>query len=203
MAEIPVHKKSSLAWLWWLLALVVLALLLWWLLADHDNDAATPVVADNTAPLVADNTMGVDNAMVAQPLPAETATAANTMDTAGTTAGATGPITDVGTLTGGTLTSMVGRQVNLRNAPVTSVPDDMGFYIGSGPANRVFVSFKEVPSPGQPGKEGQVDINKGSTVALQGEVVNNTGTPAPGIDVTLPAGVNAYIRASRVAVVNQ
>jgi len=37
MAEIPVHKKSSLTWLWILLALLLAALLLWWLLSDNDD----------------------------------------------------------------------------------------------------------------------------------------------------------------------
>ncbi|MEE4199206.1 hypothetical protein [Erythrobacter sp.] len=39
MAEIPVEKKSSLGWLWLLLALLVLALLAWWLLSG-DEDVA-------------------------------------------------------------------------------------------------------------------------------------------------------------------
>ncbi|NTZ43678.1 hypothetical protein G7A66_11410 [Altererythrobacter sp. SALINAS58] len=38
MAEIPVEKKSSMGWLWVLLALLILALLAWWLL-DSDDEA--------------------------------------------------------------------------------------------------------------------------------------------------------------------
>lgn len=38
MAEIPVHKKSSMAWMWILLALVALALVIWWA-TDNDEDA--------------------------------------------------------------------------------------------------------------------------------------------------------------------
>lgn len=37
MAEIPVEKKSSMGWLWVLLALLLLALLAWWLLSDDDD----------------------------------------------------------------------------------------------------------------------------------------------------------------------
>ncbi|WP_170003401.1 hypothetical protein [Pseudopontixanthobacter vadosimaris] len=38
MAEIPVEKKSSMGWLWVLLALLILALLAWWLLDSDDDD---------------------------------------------------------------------------------------------------------------------------------------------------------------------
>lgn len=37
MAEIPVQKKSSMTWLWVLLALILAALLLWWIL-DNDEE---------------------------------------------------------------------------------------------------------------------------------------------------------------------
>lgn len=37
MAEIPVQKKSSMAWLWILLALIAVALLIWWA-TDNDSD---------------------------------------------------------------------------------------------------------------------------------------------------------------------
>ena len=37
MAEIPVEKKSSMAWLWVLLAIILAALLLWWILGDDEE----------------------------------------------------------------------------------------------------------------------------------------------------------------------
>lgn len=48
MAEIPVEKKSSLAWLWILLGLILLALLIWWAVgADDDEvDLVEPVVVE-------------------------------------------------------------------------------------------------------------------------------------------------------------
>ncbi|MDT0576729.1 hypothetical protein RM533_11130 [Croceicoccus sp. F390] len=44
MAEIPVEKKSSMSWLWIILAIIVLALLAWWIFSDDDDVVAT---ADN------------------------------------------------------------------------------------------------------------------------------------------------------------
>ena len=46
MAEIPVEKKSSMGWLWVLLALLILALLAWWLLSDDEEEYIEPVVAE-------------------------------------------------------------------------------------------------------------------------------------------------------------
>jgi hypothetical protein len=46
MAEIPIERKSSMAWLWILLALVVLALLAWWVFADEDEDVVGSAVAE-------------------------------------------------------------------------------------------------------------------------------------------------------------
>ena len=43
MAEIPVEKKSSMTWLWLLLAAILAALLIWWITADEDD--AEPVLA--------------------------------------------------------------------------------------------------------------------------------------------------------------
>lgn len=38
MAEIPVEKKSSLTWLWILLAVLLIALLIWWATAGDDEE---------------------------------------------------------------------------------------------------------------------------------------------------------------------
>lgn len=45
MAEIPVTKKSSLAWLWILLAILALALIAWWVLSRDDKVEGVPVEA--------------------------------------------------------------------------------------------------------------------------------------------------------------
>ena len=48
MAEIPVEKKSSLTWLWLLLAALLIALLIWWL-ASSGDDGVEPALADTAA----------------------------------------------------------------------------------------------------------------------------------------------------------
>lgn len=63
MAEIPVTKKSSLAWLWILLVLLILALLAWYVFADNDDDTAGYVADDTVA---AATVAGVDETAVAQ-----------------------------------------------------------------------------------------------------------------------------------------
>jgi hypothetical protein len=68
--EIPVEKKSSMSWLWILLALLLAALLLWWLL-DDDDEVAEPVAVGTVATAPAD----LETGQVA-PLPESVAQAA-------------------------------------------------------------------------------------------------------------------------------
>jgi hypothetical protein len=51
MADIDVERKSGTAWIWWLLGLIVLALLAWWLFAGDDEPEVAGVV--EPAPVVA------------------------------------------------------------------------------------------------------------------------------------------------------
>jgi len=48
MAEIPVEKKSSMAWLWILLGLLLLALIIWWAV-DDDDEYVEPVAVTEDA----------------------------------------------------------------------------------------------------------------------------------------------------------
>lgn len=59
MAEIPVEKKSSMSWLWILLALILAALLLWWLFSAGDDDEFEPV-GDEVAVVETVDTEAVD-----------------------------------------------------------------------------------------------------------------------------------------------
>lgn len=66
MADINVERKGGMAWLWWILGLIVLALIVWWFLAAGDDDPDTaevvdpaPVVAPITTPEPVAQTQGV------------------------------------------------------------------------------------------------------------------------------------------------
>lgn len=65
MAEIPVEKKSSMTWLWVLLALLLAALLLWWLLAD-DDEVEAPLVPVAEAPVTPAITPSTTPEMIAE-----------------------------------------------------------------------------------------------------------------------------------------
>lgn len=58
MAEIRVEKKSSTAWIWWLLGLLVAALIIWAIVEAMDNDetgvATVPSVTEPMVPPAAD-----------------------------------------------------------------------------------------------------------------------------------------------------
>ena len=54
MAEIPVERKSSMTWLWILLALILLGLIIWWATSDDDQEE---LVTDE---IVGEETVGAD-----------------------------------------------------------------------------------------------------------------------------------------------
>ena len=179
MAEIPVEKKGGIPWWVWLLLALLVAALLWWLLDDRDQPeqiAAAPY----------EETVA----------PAEIATApaapAAVVDTT------SGPITDLAAFGGGTAAAgIVGRQVELNGVPVAEMVSDAGFYIGSSPADRVYVLLDEQKTPNQPG-EGRVNVNQGQTIALSGTVRSAADGVASGL--VLPQGVERYIWAEKVTI---
>ncbi len=119
MAEIDIQKKQGSSWIWWVIGLVILALLIWWVVGmnDRDDDAAVtavPSAVETDAGMGADMSTGVG----------------------------TGAITDLTTLTGATSAAdFTGRQVMLTGVPVASVVSDKGFWAGNGtePGNAIFV----------------------------------------------------------------
>lgn len=173
MAEIPVEKKSSLSWLWILLALLLLGLLLWWLLSQ-DADDEVAVDDDVNAAVVAD------------------------ADDDGEAEVVGGTITSLAAL--GMIGSAIGSEVDLDDVPVNQVVGDMHFTVGEE-GNQSLVVFDEVQTPGTP-KEGLVDVNPGSRVSIDGTVERlDMDLPATVTrDIDGIEDMEAYIRASRVSV---
>ncbi len=142
MAEIPVEKKSSMSWLWWLLLLAGIIALLWWALADNDDEVETDLVETDVAEESYDSDM-------------------DAMNTGEVTA-----ITGVAGLAG--LADMIGRDVELTGVAVNEVVSDEGFTVGEGD-NETLVMFDEERTPNDD-MEGNVDVNPGSNVTITGTV---------------------------------
>lgn len=171
MAEIPVEKKSSMTWLWVLLALILAALLLWWLLDDDDEGR------------------------LADPAAIETVDAERVIVPGDATTQAGGAVTDMAMLIPAIAPEMVGREVQLTNVPVQEVVSDIGFWIGPSNDQRVFAVLSQEPTPGTP-MEGEADVNAGAmaditgTIRTRGEVLQGL---AQGDVNNLPQGVDRFI----------
>ncbi len=131
MAQIDIQEKQSSKWLWWVIALVIAALLAWWLWEANDNDTVGEGV-DVATP-----------AVVAATTPAGVITDLSTLTTA-TTAG-----------------ELAGRQVMLSGVPVVNAVSDKAFWAGTGSAmsdNILVVRGNETASYTAP--DGAVDAGK-------------------------------------------
>lgn len=119
MAQIDIQQKhGSSSWIWWLIGIIVLALIVWWIVAaNRDDNTAT---AEVTTPAT-----GVATGVAAVPA---TGAYANTGSAAGATGGT---ITDLSTLTSGG-SDLVGRSVALTGVPVARAVSDKGFWAGTG-----------------------------------------------------------------------
>ncbi len=110
MAQINIQEKRGSIWIWWIVGLVVVALIAWWMMTR--NGRAN--VSDN-------GEVAGASAMQAPAVASDSA-----LGTAGT-------ITDLSTLAAATTAgNLVGRQVALTSAPVTTVVSDKGFWVGNG-----------------------------------------------------------------------
>ena len=143
MAQLDIERKQGSSWLWWLLGIIVLALLIWWVVSLFDNDnevAAGDVVA---------------------PAAVATAPAAAPMNDMGT-------ITSLDQLTSGDMTAMAGRHISLNGVPVENVVSDKGFWVGNSPTQHVFAVRNNQMAQMTP-PDGAV--NQGQTVNLAGTVM--------------------------------
>jgi len=125
VAHIDIQKKSGSGWVWWIVGLIILALLAWWLIGAMNGDRTS--ASD-----------GVVATTVVVPLAVSEVPARPANSSAVTT----GPITDLATLTTASSASVLaGRTVVLTGAPVASVVSDKGFWAGDSSAagQRVFV----------------------------------------------------------------
>ncbi len=187
MAEIPVEKKSGVAWWVWLLPLLLIALLLWWIL-DRDDPVETAV-----APIASAEAPVVDPLTTPPPV-------AGTVGTE-PAAPAAGPITDIATITGAAdATALIGRQVTLTGVPVPAMAGDRTFWVGEGD-RRLFVLLPEL-QPGRP-TEDSINVNQGQTVTVSGTLRRAqemmSGQPIEG----LPAGTEVILVADRAEVVTR
>ncbi len=181
MAQIPVEKKSSMAWLWILLALLLIGALLWWLFAEADDNDVDAYDADET--VAAGQLDDADTGNIDTDLDMD----AGDMDAAGATVGDAGAATATGIAALAVLGDRIGDTIDFDTVRVNRVVGDAAFTVGTG-ANETLVMFDEVPTPGT-AVEGRFDINPGNTVTFEGE--------ARRIDRSaLPASVRADIDAS-------
>lgn len=173
MAEIPIEKKGGMPWWIWLVLLLLVAAIAWFLLSDDEVEVAkNEVVAEQV-----EMTSPVANA------------------------DGEGPIDTLTSLMAAPLATMVGQNVAFDAVPVESVTGDMAFYIGENVQSRAYVVFDEVKTPNL-AKEGKVDVNSGSQVAITGNIMSSE-TPMPeGVNAVIPEGVDAYIFAETIDVVN-
>ena len=94
---------------------------------------------------------------------------------------------------------VVGENIDLDGVEVTELAGDMAFYIDHE-GQRVPVFFDEVPTPGTP-TEGQLDINQGSILNIDGEVRAATDTLPEGADPSILGTSQNYIFANDIEIV--
>lgn len=141
MAQLDIQKKQGASWIWWLIGLIVLALIIWWLVAGNDNDAQVAEAPGAVAP--------VATAPAAAPA-------------------AAAPVTDVViVVTAPNPADFVGQHVELRGVHVQSVVSDKGFWVGPSDTQRLFAVRTNQTAPFTP-PNGAVD--PGQTVDLFGVV---------------------------------
>ncbi|BDI60051.1 hypothetical protein [Qipengyuania nanhaisediminis] len=182
MAEIPVEKKSSTGWLWWVLLALLGAAVIWWVATDEDEAAVA-----NGGETAAAATIEDADAMAADGAPAD-----------GVADGDAAVITSYAMLTGSA--DLIGRRVDFASVVADEPVGDESFLIGEGD-NLTLVAFDERPTPDMP-KEGHVDVNAGSRVAIQGDIRAYEGDMPGTVTREVPEGTRYYIWADKVDVLD-
>jgi hypothetical protein len=157
MAEIPVERKKSNAWIWILLAVILAALLLWWAVSSSDNDDAAlvqtePDSASSMAPYgsMADN-VG-DNAGMSPPASGATDAEALT-------------IADIFA----TPDKYIGRDDFAGEVDTPKVPTDRGFWVEQK-GRRMFALIVDEPS------DAYKDINSGQRLRISNGMIRDASS---------------------------
>jgi hypothetical protein len=156
MVEIPVERKSSLKWLWLLLALLLLGLLLWWALDDNDAEVA------GVAPATAVEESVEPGAAMAPAAGADT-TATDPAGPAAQGAGAS-----IAAILRNPA-AYVGRNDFAAEVQVPEVPTDRGFWVEHEGA-RMFALIIDGP------REDPVDINPGQRLRVTEGMLRDNGS---------------------------
>ncbi|HET7322027.1 MAG TPA: hypothetical protein VFI96_06005 [Longimicrobiaceae bacterium] len=157
MADIDVQRKSGASWLWWVIGLIILALIIWWLVAYLGRDSEVAPVA-TTAPVV------TEPMSPATPVPAPTPEAGI-------------PVADILA----NPASWDGRTVS-GTVTVADVPTDRGFWIESN-GQRLFALINDQPNE-QPQNinPGQVlQITSATVMTSASEVPGTLDTDTQGL----------------------
>lgn len=158
MADIDIERKSGgLGWLWWLLGLLLLALLAWWLLSG-DDEREVAIVDPVAAPAVVEPAP-----MATDPVAATTPTIADVLANPGTYA---------------------GQSFSTGQVRVAEVISDRGFWIENN-GQRMFVVKNESPVPGVADTQGAADTRPGRNVNA-GDMLQINGTVMTSVDGVQP-----------------
>lgn len=164
MADIDVERKSGASWIWWILGLILLALLIWAIAEMLDDDAE---VVDPVATEV------VEPAPVMTPAPVAGAT------------GATGAPTIAEVMANPA--SYYGQPLTLESARVAEVVSDRGFWLEGEGGQRLFVVKNESPQAGTADVQGQADVRPARNVNANETLrINGTLHDASNLDALQP-----------------
>ncbi len=163
MANIPVRRRSGMpSWVWWLLGLILLAILVLIILALCSpfgrQEATAPIAA------VVQPSPTAPTAAKASPAAAKVSPVAPSPSPGGIVV-----VSEAELGQPDRLLALVDRPVQVTRVTVLDVVSDKGFWVGPNPSQRLFVVLEEDQTAGQK-VEGKADVNPGQTVNLSGDI---------------------------------